>query len=152
MHAELAPDLVLLHDGEHEVRVWTSEAVAQAAEAASAADGEKPQAAEPARDVVTITARSLHSGDRFERTLGAQDIGALLEGWPAPGVANNTRQVRGLNKTKSLNNTYTGFPNNVNNTRYRGRLFSNAVAKFMVIFSNRQEAAFSNVLRILICQ
>ena len=33
---------------------------------------------------------------------------------------------------------------------YRGRLFSNAVAKIMEIFSNRQEAAFSDVLRIII--
>ena len=32
----------------------------------------------------------------------------------------------------------------------RGRLFSIAVAKFMEIFSNRQEAAFSDVLRIII--
>ena len=35
---------------------------------------------------------------------------------------------------------------------YRGRLFSNAVAKIMGIFSNRLEAAFSDVLRILIRQ
>ena len=33
---------------------------------------------------------------------------------------------------------------------YRGRLFSNAVAKIMEIFSNRQEAAFGDVLRIII--
>ena len=37
-------------------------------------------------------------------------------------------------------------------TLYRGRLFSNAVAKIMVIFSSHQEVAFSDVLRILICQ
>ena len=35
---------------------------------------------------------------------------------------------------------------------YRGRLFSNAVAKCMEILSNRLEAAFSDVLRILIRQ
>ena len=64
--------------------------------------------------------------------------GGQTEGTHAPGGWQLQRARTGARPTKVKQQSF-----------YRGRLFCNAVAKCMGIFSNRQEAAFSDVLRIL---